>query len=108
MTQEERSIEQIVHDLSWEMVALEPDPAEVEAIDRQVPPEWTQTLEHDQEQEFDQEVLDPLLALSDDELQEQVREALIELDMNMHEIMKELDAPEQQQADQHLDLDFDR
>jgi len=105
MNEDQRSIEQTVRDMSWESVALEPDPAEVEEIDRQVPPEWTQTLEHDQEQEFDQEVLDPLLALSDEELQERVRETLAELDINVHEVMQELDIPEQDRADQHLDFD---
>jgi len=105
MTQDQRSIEQTVGDMSWETVTLEPDPAEVEEIDRQVPPEWMQTLEHDQEQAFDQEVLDPLLVLSDEELQEQVREALTELDINVHEVMQELDTPEQDRADQHLDFD---
>ena len=105
MNEDQRSIEQTVRDMSWESVALEPDPAEVEEIDRQVPPEWTQTLEHDQEQEFDQEILDPLLALSDEELQERVRETLAELDINVHEVMQELDIPEQDRADQHLDFD---
>jgi hypothetical protein len=74
MKEDQNSIEQTVRDMSWETVTLEPDPAEVEAIDRQVPPEWTQTLEHDQEQEFDQGVLDPLRSLSEEELQERVRE----------------------------------
>src|SRR6267378_2396415 len=105
MNEDQSSIEQTIHDMSWETVTLEPDPAEVEEIDRQVPPEWTQTLEHDQEQAFDQEVLDPLLVLSDEELQEQVREALTELDINVHEVMQELDTPEQDRADQHLDFD---
>src|SRR6184192_2727300 len=105
MTQDERSIEQMVGEMPWETVALEPDPAEVEAIDRQVPPEWTQTLEHDQEQAFDQEVLNPLLTLNDEELQQQVREALTELDINIHEVMQELDIPGQHRADQQLDFD---
>ena len=105
MKEDQSNIEQTVRDMSWETVALEPDPAEVEAIDRQIPPEWTQTLEHDQEQEFDQQVLDPLRSLSDDELQERVRETLTELDINVHEVMQELDTPEQDRADQHLDFD---
>lgn len=106
MNEDHSSIEQTVRGMSWETVTLEPDPAEVEAIDRQVPPEWIQTLEHDQQQAFDQEVLDPLLALSDEELQQRVRETLVELDINVHEVMQELDTPGQDRADQ--DLDFDR
>src|SRR5436853_4986175 len=105
MKEDQSNIEQTVRDMSWETVALEPDPAEVEAIDRQIPPEWTQTLEHDQEQEFDQQVLDPLRSLSDDELQERVRETLAELDINVHKVMQELDTLEQDRADQQLDFD---
>src|SRR5258708_7477084 len=106
MNEDHSSIEQTVRDMPWETVALEPNPAEVEAIDQQVPPEWTQTLEHDQEQAFDQEVLDPLRSLSDEELQQRVRETLAELDINVHAVMQELDTLEQDRVDQ--DLDFDR
>ena len=105
MKEDQSSIEQTVRGMSWETVTLEPDPAEVEAIDRQVPLEWTQTLEYDHGQEFDQEILDPLLALSDEELQERVRETLAELDINVREVMQELDTLEQDRADQHLDFD---
>src|SRR5690348_12889555 len=51
MTQDERNTQQIVRAMPWETVALEPDPAEVEKIDQQVPLEWRQTLEQEQEHE---------------------------------------------------------
>jgi hypothetical protein len=105
MTQDERNTQQIVRAIPWETVALEPDPAEVEKIDLQVPLEWRQTLEQEQERAFDQEVLNPLLALGDDELQQQVRETLAELDINVREVIQELDTPEKDRRDQHLDFD---
>ncbi len=105
MTQDERNTQQIVRAMSWETVALEPDPAEVEKIDQQVPLAWTQTLEQEQERAFDQEVLNPLLALGDDELQQQVQEVLTEFDINVREVMQELDTPEKDRRDQHLDFD---
>lgn len=105
MTQDERNTQQIVRAMPWETVALEPDPAEVEKIDQQVPLAWTQTLEQEQERAFDQEILNSLLALNDDELQQQVRETLTNLNINVREVIQELDTPEKDRRGQHLDFD---
>lgn len=113
MTQDPRfhdlqALESIINQMEWSKVSLEPDPTVVKALDQQMPGEWLLPLEApDLEVEFDQEVLGPLLRMSDEELNTQVQSVISELDIDVKTIMKELDMPDLGH-DHSLDLDIGR
>jgi hypothetical protein len=86
-------LETTVQGMDWKNVSLEPSPEEVQALDRTLPDGWTQTLE--QEAEFSQEELQALLDAPLDgpegDIDENARQAISELDIDVQEIMQELD-----------------
>jgi|SRR5579883_2534242 len=109
MTQQERDPQSLVASMQWERVALEPDPEIVAEIDEELPDAWLQTLENTVALELEQEVLQPIQSLSEEELNERVRNVIEELDIDMQEIMQELDTRTREPArDKQQELDFDR
>lgn len=82
-------LEAALHDMDWEQVSLEPDSREVEALDQQLPDAWLSSLER--EAAFDREILDPLLTMSDQELQQQLVIPEGDIDQNAHQALAELE-----------------
>ena len=106
-------LEQYMRSMQWDTVSLTPDAQEVHTIDQGVPEEWTQTLEAEQEEIFENEVLEPLYAKSLQELNamleitegniiKNARESLQSFDFDIDAIMQEVET-----IDISLDITLD-
>jgi hypothetical protein len=81
-------LENAVQSLQWETVELLPSAEEVEALDQQLPESWQTFL--DQEQAFDQEVLEPLTSMSEQELNATLDVPEGDIDLNAQQAIDEL------------------
>ncbi|QBD80457.1 hypothetical protein EPA93_32590 [Ktedonosporobacter rubrisoli] len=108
MTQDELdALEASVQTIGWERVTLSPSQAEVQALDQQVPPEWLQPLERDFSQEEVQALLQAPLEIPEGDIEENARQALNELGVDVQEIMQELDQAPTLEVPSDLDPDHD-
>ena len=100
--QDIEQLEQFMHTMKWETVSLTPDQREVQTIDQAITPEWTQILEAEREETFENEVLEPLytktiselnelLEISQGDIVENARESIQTFDLDIKEIMKEVE-----------------
>lgn len=94
MNQDElQALEATAQAMHWENVSLSPSPTDVQALDQQLPAEWVQTLE--QETAFTQEEVDALLNtpldVPEGHFDDNARQAINELGIDVPEIMQELD-----------------
>ena len=121
--QDLEDLENTVQSMQWESVTLEPSAEEVQALDQQLPESWLSEI--DQEQAFDQEVLEPLTSMSEQELNAMLdippgdidlnaRLAVQELDLDIEAIVRDIEGQEIEldslEIDQEIDLgdDFGR
>jgi hypothetical protein len=81
-------LENTVQSLQWESVTLSPQAEEVQALDQQLPESWQAFL--DQEQAFDQEVLEPLTSMSEQELNATLDVPGGDIDLNAQQSIQEL------------------
>jgi hypothetical protein len=95
-------LEQFMRTMQWDTVSLTPNEQEVLIIDQAMPQEWTQTLEAEQEEIFENEVLEPLytkslqelnamLEITEGDIIENARESLQSFDFDIDAIMQEVE-----------------
>lgn len=114
MNQDElHTLEKTVQGMQWETVALSPSQEEVQSLDHQLPQEWVQPLVVDHEAEFSQEEIHALshapLEIPEGDIDQNARQAISELQIDVEEIMQELDhAPSLDLPTQDHDYDFGR
>jgi hypothetical protein len=93
--QEFEQLEMDVHAMQWEHVSLEPDPADVQRADQELPAEWTQTLEPEHDTEYTPDELDDLLhsdvELPEGDIDANAEQALDQLDIDLDAIAQERD-----------------
>src|SRR6266567_9521167 len=100
--QDLEQLETDVQGMQWENVSLEPDTADVQQLDQELPAEWTTLAEQpEREEEYTPEELADLLdtepELPEGDIDQNADQALQELDLDLQEIAQERD----------LDLDID-
>ncbi len=93
-----------VQAMQWEHVALAPDPAEVEALDKEMPQEWLTELE---QQETELDPFADLYEMSDQELQAEVGESIEALGIDVDALIDEIKGPEIELDLAPPDHDFD-
>ncbi|QBD82431.1 hypothetical protein EPA93_43240 [Ktedonosporobacter rubrisoli] len=85
-------LEIAVRNMRWEDVQFSPSLDEVRELDRQLPAGWVQTLEENFTQEEVQAWLRaPLQVPENNNINEEARQAISELDLNVEDIIQELD-----------------
>jgi hypothetical protein len=104
-----QQLETDVQAMEWENVSLEPDPAEVQQLDQELPAEWTQTIERE---EYTPEELDDLLHtdldIPEGDIDQNADQALDELDIDLDAIAQEHDLDLEIDLDQEQRFDFGR
>jgi hypothetical protein len=104
-------LEASVEAMQWKHVSLSPEPSEVQALDQQLPAEWTQQLspEIDRQEEQDQSLLDMPLEVPEGDISQNAAQAMSELGIDAQSVMQELDqAPSHDLPEIHHDYDFGR
>jgi hypothetical protein len=91
-----------VQAMQWEHVALAPDPAEVAAIDQELPQDWLQSLE---DQELDP--FEDLYTMSDEDLRAEVSDSVQALDLDIQAAIDEIKGPDMNLDITLPDHDFD-
>jgi len=112
MNQDElHALEATVQAMHWERVSLSPSPTEVQALDQQLPAEWLQPLEREAlftQEEWDT-LLDAPLDIPEGDIDENARQAIKELGLDIQAVIQELDhAPAMDLEDLGHDFDFGR
>ncbi len=101
------TLETTMQSMKWETVALEPSPEDVQALDQQLPTEWLEPPEFTQEEL--QALLDTPIDAPEGDIDENARQAISELDIDVKEIMQELDhAPTMDMPEISHEDDFGR
>ncbi len=96
--------------MQWDTVSLEPDPAEVQQLDQELPAEWTQTLEPEEEYTPDElaDLLHADLDIPEGDIDQNAQQALNELELDRDALAQERDLDLDLDVQQEQDFDFGR
>jgi hypothetical protein len=110
--QEFEQLETEVQAMKWENVSLEPDPADVERFDQELPQEWTTLAEPERDTEYTSEELQDLLNsnldIPEGDIDQNARQALNELTIDLDTLAQERDLDLDIDLHQEQEFDFDR